>query len=93
MKRVRAAGAVVEVCPASNRRIGDIGDPDHHPVHRFLEHGVRVVVSTDDPGIFDVTLDQEIDWVVRTAGLTPAERDDLIAESWRSRSEVLSGRC
>jgi adenosine deaminase len=92
MERVRATGAVVEVCPASNRRIGDIGDPDHHPVHRFLEHGVRVVVSTDDPGIFDVTLDQEIDWVVAAAGLTPAERDDLIADSWRARSEVLSGR-
>jgi adenosine deaminase len=92
MDRVRAAGAVIEVCPASNARIGNIGDPAHHPVHRFLEHGLRVVVSTDDPGIFDVTLDHEIDWVVEAAGLAPGERDDLIAESWRARSEVLSGR-
>lgn len=92
MGRVRAVGAVVEVCPSSNVRIGDIGDPDHHPVHRLLEHGVRVVVSTDDPGIFDVTLDDELDWVVEAAGLSRADREDLVAESWRARSEVLTGR-
>lgn len=92
MDRVREAGAVVEVCPSSNARIGAIDDPEHHPVHRFLEHGIPVVVGTDDPGIFDVTLDGEIDWVIRAAGLGPELRDELVAASWRYRSEVLSGR-
>ncbi|MCG8589953.1 MAG: hypothetical protein MJE66_11750 [Proteobacteria bacterium] len=92
MARVRSSGAVIEVCPTSNRRIGGIGDPDHHPVHRFLEHGLPVVVGSDDPGIFDTTLAEEIDWVTREAGLSPEERDQLVRASWSARSEVLSGR-
>lgn len=92
MDRVTAAGAVVEVCPTSNRRIGDIPDPDHHPVHRFLDRGVPVVVGSDDPGIFGVTLADEIDWVVEAAGLDDDARHDLIENAWRYRSEVLTGR-
>jgi adenosine deaminase len=92
MDRVTAAGAVVEVCPTSNRRIGAIADAAHHPVHRFLERGVPVVVGSDDPGIFGITLEQELDWVVATAGLTDDERRALVDASWRYRSEVMVGR-
>jgi hypothetical protein len=92
MDRVTAAGAVVEVCPTSNRRIGDITDPTHHPVHRFLERGVPVVVGSDDPGIFGTTLADELDWVAETAGLDVDGRRELIDASWRYRSEVMVGR-
>jgi adenosine deaminase len=91
MARVRATGAVIEVCPTSNRRIGGIANPDHHPIHRFLAAGLPVVVSTDDPGTFDITLQDELDWVTEVT-----HRDDLrhhlIETAWRSRAEVLSGR-
>ncbi len=92
MGRVRAAGAVVEVCPTSNLRIGGISDPLHHPVHRFLEHGVPFVVASDDPGIFDTTVRDELDWVAREAGLAPGAVESLVERAWNSRSEVLSGR-
>lgn len=92
MSRVRASGAVVEVCPTSNLRIGGIADPLHHPVHRFIEHGVPFVVASDDPGIFDITVRDELAWVAREAGLEPGAVDDLVERAWRSRSEVLCGR-
>ena len=92
MRRVRETGAVVEVCPTSNLRIGAIDDPSHHPVHRFIENGVRFVVGSDDPGIFDTTVGDEIDWVVREARLPRDAREALVAEGWRFRSEVMSGR-
>jgi adenosine deaminase len=92
MERVRAAGAVVEVCPTSNLRIGGIDDPAHHPVHRFLDAGLRVVVGSDDPGIFDTTVRDELDWVAKHAGLAPEEARGLVRRAWDSRSEVLSGR-
>ena len=92
LARVRAAGAVVEVCPTSNLRIGGIADPLHHPVHRFIEAGVPFVVSSDDPGIFDTTVRDELDWVAREANLEPGAVDDLIERAWNSRSEVVSGR-
>ena len=40
-----------------------------HPIHRFLQSDVRLVVSADDPGIFDCTLADEIDWVVTHTSL------------------------
>ncbi len=92
MERVRSTGAVVEVCPTSNLRIGGIDDPAHHPVHRFVEHGVPFVVASDDPGIFDTTLARELDWVVRHATPDPDARRALLERAWQSRSEVLSGR-
>lgn len=92
MDRVRESGAVIEVCPSSNLRIGGIDDPRHHPVHRFAERGVPFVVASDDPGIFGTTLRDELDWVERALGLDAAGARDLVARSWRCRSEVLVGR-
>jgi adenosine deaminase len=92
MSRVRAAGAVVEVCPTSNRRIGGITDPAHHPVHRFLDAGLAVVVASDDPGIFGTTLADELDWVCAQTGGGDQLREHLVDTAWRSRSEVLTGR-
>lgn len=92
MAGVRRAGAIVEICPTSNLRIGGISDPLHHPVHRFIDHGVPFVVASDDPGIFDTTVRDELEWVAREARLEPGAVEDLVERAWRSRSEVLSGR-
>jgi hypothetical protein len=92
MERVRATGAVIEVCPTSNRRIGAIDDPEHHPVHRFMEHGVPFVVGSDDPGIFDTGVREEIEWVVKHAGLASGAFEELASRAWNFRSEVVSGR-
>jgi adenosine deaminase len=83
---------VIEVCPTSNRRIGGIGDPAHHPVHRFLGAGLPVVVSSDDPGIFGTTLATELDWVCENTGGGEELWRTLLETAWNSRSEVLAGR-
>lgn len=92
MRAIAARGTVVEVCPTSNLRIGGLRDPAHHPVRRFVEEGVPVVVASDDPGIFGTTLRQELAWVARHLGLSSHDRDALVRRAWESRSEVLSGR-
>ena len=92
MERIKALNAVIEVCPTSNRRIGGITDPSQHPVLRFMENGVPFVISSDDAGIFDVTLEQEIDWVIEAADLGKGAFEEIASRSWRYRSEVLTGR-
>jgi cytosine/adenosine deaminase-related metal-dependent hydrolase len=92
MAQVKRTGAVIEVCPTSNRRIGGIADAQHHPVHRFLAAGLRVVVASDDPGIFGTTLAQELAWVQQNAGLSDEEQRQLLRNAWQYRSEVLTGR-
>ena len=92
MEHIRSLGAVVEVCPSSNRRIGGLKEPFHHPVQQFISNGVPFVVSTDDPGVLDTTLADEIDWVIRAADLGPCSFDEIAERSWSYRSEVLVGR-
>lgn len=92
MSRVRSTGAVIEVCPTSNRRIGGITNPAHHPVHRFLAARLPVVIATDNPGIFGTTLDAELDWVCDQTGGGTELRRQLIDTAYNSRAEVLSGR-
>jgi hypothetical protein len=92
MECVRSLGAIIEVWPTSNRRIGGISNSEHHPVHRFIENDVPFVVASDDPGIFGTTLADEIDWVVQAAGLGADAFEEIADRSWRYRSEVLTGR-
>lgn len=92
IKCIRATNAVIEICPTSNLRIAGITNPAHHPVHRFVAEGLPIIVSTDDPGIFDITLEHELDWVTDTMKEMPELRSTLLANANRFRSEVLSGR-
>jgi hypothetical protein len=63
LDRLKALGTVIECCPTSNLRIGGVPDASHHPIHRFLDSEVNLVICTDDPGIFDITLASEVEWV------------------------------
>jgi hypothetical protein len=92
MRAVRGHGAVVEVCPTSNLRIGGLRDPLHHPVRRFLEEDVPIVVASDDPGIFGTHLRAELEWVAKHVGLDQEGVEALVSRSWQSRSEVLTHR-
>lgn len=92
MERVRATGAVIEVCPTSNLRIAGVTDPRFHPVHRFLEARVPFVVATDNPGTFDTSLAKELDWVCEHAGGGGDLRRTLVAAANQARAEYLSGR-
>ncbi len=65
LNRLAELDVVIETCPTSNLRIGAVPDAQAHPVHRFLASEVKLAIGADDPGIFDCTLADEVDWVHR----------------------------
>lgn len=69
LDRLVQLGTVIECCPTSNLRIGGVPDAKHHPIHRFLASNVNLVICSDDPGNFDITLASEIDWVLQQTGM------------------------
>ena len=87
---LRERGTVIESCPSANLRIAGI-TTQQHPLPRFINAGLPVVVGSDDPSLLDVTLDGELDLA---AGMTTGHRtkSDLIQSAWDARSELLSGR-
>lgn len=90
--RVRAAGAIAEVCPTSNRRIAGFIRPEVHQVHRFAQLELPFVVASDDPGILGTTLADELAWIGTHAGHDDTALARLAARAWECRSEVLTGR-
>lgn len=89
---IRATNAVIEVCPTSNMRIAGIANAAYHPIHRFVAEGLPFVISTDDPGIFGITLEHELNWITQNVKGGSEIREALLDNAYRSRSELLSGR-
>jgi aminodeoxyfutalosine deaminase len=67
----------VEVCPTSNVCLKAVGDIASHPLPTLLRAGVPVTLSTDDPGMFDTTLDGEYAQAQRVFGLDDAALADI----------------
>lgn len=50
---------IIEQCPTSNYIIGGFPSINEHSIHKILASNVDVVICTDDPGVFDITLEDE----------------------------------
>ena len=49
----------LEICPTSNIRLGIYPDLAVHPIRRLYEAGVPVTINSDDPPLFNTTLNGE----------------------------------
>lgn len=62
LAKLREAQVAIEVNPTSNRYMGlESGDFSDHPLPYFLQSGVAFSINTDDAGIFNTDLNQELD--------------------------------
>jgi adenosine deaminase len=86
-------GIVCDVCPTSNLRTGAVSGAGAHPLLRMLRAGLRVTLSTDDPGLFGTTLAGEYRRAA-SWGATGAElaRCALTARQAAARTRSYSAR-
>jgi len=59
MEIVRERGVAVEVCPISNQVLGYVSDLRAHPAVAYLNAGIPVVLSPDDPGVMRHTFSHD----------------------------------
>ena len=59
MELARARGVAVEVCPISNQLLGYVGDLRAHPAVAYINAGIPVVLSPDDPGMMRHTFSHD----------------------------------
>jgi len=90
LRHLAGGNVVIESCPTSNERIGQIGSAAAHPLPRFGAAGVKVCVASDDPGIFNIRLADELSYCREKLGLTDRQLQALAstAESAKSTSLV-----
>lgn len=66
----------VEMCPISNVRTGVVSAVASHPVRDFFDRGLLVSVNTDDPKMFQTSLDGEYRALIEELSFT---RHDVLA--------------
>jgi adenosine deaminase/aminodeoxyfutalosine deaminase len=49
----------VEICITSNLRTGACPEMQEHPVRKFFDNGIMITLNTDDPAMFQTTLNRE----------------------------------
>jgi adenosine deaminase/aminodeoxyfutalosine deaminase len=59
MTYLASTGIVLEVCPTSNVRTRSVPSLAEHPLPVLVDAGVPVTINSDDPPMFDTTLNQE----------------------------------
>ncbi|MBI3542343.1 MAG: adenosine deaminase, partial [Deltaproteobacteria bacterium] len=87
VKRLERDGILLETCPTSNWVTRSVADWKEHPLPRFLDAGVPVSVSTDDPGIFGVTLGEEYSRCKKYLGLS--DEDLMKIDGYAARHSFL----
>ena len=56
LREVKTRDIAIEVCPISNQLLGFVTDLRTHPAAHYINDNIPIVLSSDDPGIFQSTL-------------------------------------
>jgi adenosine deaminase len=76
-EQVLRRGVGLEVNLTSNHRTGAIATLAEHPAKRWFDAGAAISVSTDDPGVFGITLTGEYLALVRELGFSIGDLIEL----------------
>ena len=71
------SGIPLEVCPSSNIATRAVPTLEEHPIRAFRDAGVAVTVNSDDPPMFNTTLNREYEIAAGLLGLDEAGVADL----------------
>ncbi len=85
LDRLAELEVVIETCPTSNLLIGAVPTAAQHPIHRFLRSDVHLAIGADDPGIFDCTLESEVDWVAAHTDLDETALAERLGDPYHYR--------
>jgi adenosine deaminase len=81
----------VESCLTSNYQTGTWIDTASHPLITFLNVGIEACLNTDDPGVSNITLDDEFELARRALNFTEAQlhtlKENALNQAFISESE------
>jgi adenosine deaminase CECR1 len=83
METVRERGVAIEVCPISNQVLGYVPDLRSHPAVAYINAGIPVVLSSDDPGLTRHTLSHDFYEACLAWGLDLRDLKQLALDSLR----------
>ena len=85
MRHLRECDIPLEICITSNLVTGVVKAIEDHPVRRFFDAGVPIVLNTDDPAMFGCTLAGEYRLAARHFGFSETELRAIAENGFRYR--------
>lgn len=85
-------GIALEVCLTSNLRTRAVARIEDHPFHALRAAGVTVTLNSDDPGMFDTTLNHEYEIAHTVFDLSSAQLADLARTAVRASFRNPTGK-
>lgn len=67
----------LEICPTSNIALGVYPDYAHHPLRKLWDAGLLVTVNSDDPPMFNTSLNQEYQLLIDHFGFSVMELEKI----------------
>lgn len=83
VRHLRDQNIPLEICISSNVATGAVESLSAHPVRRLYDAGVPIVLNTDDPGLFNTTLEREYDLAARECGFSEAQLAQIAQNGFR----------
>jgi len=77
-------GIALEVCPSSNIATRAVTRLEEHPIRAFRDAGVTITVNSDDPPMFNTTLNREYEIAADLLGLDQTGVADLARSAVRA---------
>lgn len=74
----------VEMCPISNVRTSAVASLAEHPIYKFYKKGMLVSVNTDDPKMFNTTMEKEYTSLIETFNFDLSDIFNLAQNSIKS---------
>jgi adenosine deaminase/aminodeoxyfutalosine deaminase len=71
----------LEICITSNLRTGACKEMHEHPVKKFFDEGLMITLSTDDPAMFQTSLNKEFEIAQQEFGFTDEHLRELARNS------------
>jgi len=78
MRHLRDHDIPLEICISSNVATGAVKSLGEHPVRKLYDAGVPITLNTDDPGIFQTSLNEEYALAASAFGFTESEIRQVI---------------
>ncbi len=85
LEKLKQHKTVIETCPTSNVRIGGIPSMSMHPFKKFFDSGVNLAICTDDPGVFDSPLSNEVELIAEEFQIDHHEMAERLGDPRRFR--------